>query len=139
MLVTAPMLKRMTFPTRIRRVLFGVLAVLSLGLAFVGAVLPGIPATEFVLLAVWLASRSSPALQRWIEQHPLWAESLRCWKQEGAIRRSTRVKSLLLCAVGVVLLLYWQTPLWVTVLAIGGMTTGQLFIWTRPYPAMNNL
>lgn len=117
-----------------QRALYGVLAVLSLGVAFVGAMLPGIPATEFVLLALWFASRSSPQLRHWIEHRSCFAESIRCWKEEGAIKKSTRYKAAALCLMGLAVLIMLQPPVWLTVLAVVGMSTGQIFIWSRPYP-----
>ena len=46
----------------LRRVAYLLLAYASLGLAILGVFLPGLPSTEFVLLAAWAAARSSPRL-----------------------------------------------------------------------------
>lgn len=52
----------MTRPARskLARLLYGILAYVSLGVGLVAIVIPGLPTTEFILLAAWAATRSSP-------------------------------------------------------------------------------
>jgi len=116
----------------LKRLGYLVLAWVSLGLALLGAVLPGLPCTEFVLLSAWAASRSSPRLSRWLERHRLFGPLLRDWRDGGVIsRRSKTVASLaMLGCLG--LLLWHQPPAWVLACAVGGMGCGALFIWSRP-------
>ena len=47
-------------------VLWRVLAVVSLVLALIGVVLPGLPTVPFLLVSAWAASRGWPRLERWI-------------------------------------------------------------------------
>ena len=41
---------------------YALLAYTSLGVGMIGLVVPGLPTTEFVLLAAWAAAKSSPRL-----------------------------------------------------------------------------
>ena len=45
------------------------LGLLSVGLGGLGAVVPGMPATIFFLVASYLFARSSPRLHRWLMEH----------------------------------------------------------------------
>jgi uncharacterized membrane protein YbaN (DUF454 family) len=48
----------------------------SLGLAALGVLLPGLPTTVFLLIALWAFSRSSERLHAWVKRMPLFREAL---------------------------------------------------------------
>lgn len=48
-----------------------VLGLVATVLAVAGAILPGLPTTPFVLVALWAFARSSEALTRWLRRIPL--------------------------------------------------------------------
>ncbi len=73
---------------RLQRALLRLLAVLCLGIAFVGVVTPGLPTTEFVLLAAWAAARSSPRLHAWILRNRLLGPLLLQWQSGKLPRRA---------------------------------------------------
>ncbi|WP_312207309.1 YbaN family protein [Pseudomonas kuykendallii] len=108
------------------------LAHASLGLALLGVFLPGLPTTEFVLLAAWAASRSSPRLSRWLENHRLLGPTLRDWRNGGVIARRRKWLASLSMALAFAVL---TTTLrhWPSLLCIGlGMLCGVIWIWSRP-------
>ncbi|SDH20934.1 hypothetical protein SAMN05216588_103186 [Pseudomonas flavescens] len=108
------------------------LAYLSIGMAALGVIVPGLPTTEFVLLAAWAASRSSPRLNAWLENHRLFGPLLRNWRDGGVIgRRSKVVASLsMLTAFCIMLLTVAHPPS--LIFAGLGMSGGALWIWSRP-------
>ncbi len=124
----------MTRPStsKLSRVLFGLLAYVSLGIGLVAIVIPGLPTTEFILLAAWAATRSSPRLSAWLENHRLFGPILHNWRNGKVIQRRAKVSatlSMLLCAG---LMLVFIGLRWPVGLAIGGMALGNLWIWSRP-------
>ncbi|MEE1926154.1 YbaN family protein [Pseudomonas sp. 148P] len=124
----------MTRPSssKLSRVLYGLLAYVSLGIGLVAIVVPGLPTTEFILLAAWAATRSSPRLSAWLENHRLFGPILHNWRNGKVIQRRAKVSatvSMLLCATLMLVFLEHRWPVW---LAIGGMTLGNLWIWSRP-------
>lgn len=77
--------------TGLRRVLYVCGGLGCVGLAYLGAILPGLPTTPWVLLASYLFSRSSPRLNRWLKRSPLFGRLLRDWDEHGGIRRPVKV------------------------------------------------
>jgi len=127
----------MTRPARskLSRLLYGILAYVSLGIGLVAIVIPGLPTTEFILLAAWAATRSSPRLSAWLENHRLFGPILYNWRNGKLIQRRAKVSatiSMLVCA-GV--MLTFLDHRWPVFLAIAGMALGNLWIWSRPEPA----
>lgn len=110
------------------------LAWVSLGLAMAGAVLPLLPTTPFLLLSAWAATKGSPRLALWLQQHPRFGPLLRAWREEGAIPRSAKVTGLAL------ILFSWLTLFWLgadwRLLAVLGLlfVTGGTWLATRPLP-----
>jgi uncharacterized membrane protein YbaN (DUF454 family) len=68
-----------------------VLGVASLGLAYLGWILPGLPWTPFVLLASYCFARSSPRLERWLLNNRLFGKFLREYQKEKGIRFRTKL------------------------------------------------
>jgi uncharacterized membrane protein YbaN (DUF454 family) len=117
------------------RALLLLLAVLSLGLAVLGAILPGLPCAEFVLLAAWAGARSSPRLHGWLHRHPLFGPVLHNWHHGRRVSRRAKwaaSASMLVCAL---LLCVGVPHLWLVLPALGCMAGVQIWLWRRPEPA----
>ena len=65
---------------RLQRALLVGAGVLSLLLGLLGAVLPGLPTTPFVLLAAACFAKASPRLHRWLLQHRWLGPMVRDWE-----------------------------------------------------------
>jgi uncharacterized membrane protein YbaN (DUF454 family) len=83
------------------------------GMAYLGVILPGLPATPWVLLASVCFSKSSPRLERWLRRSPLFGPMLRDWVEHKGIRRPVKAFAVTLVVVVVSLtLVYGPLPLW---------------------------
>ncbi|MCC7124089.1 MAG: YbaN family protein [Acidobacteria bacterium] len=58
------------------RAIYVVIGLTSVGFAGLGAVLPGLPTTVFLLIALWAFARSSDRLHAWVRRVPIFREAL---------------------------------------------------------------
>ncbi|MCY4644950.1 MAG: YbaN family protein [Bacteriovoracales bacterium] len=106
---------------------------LSLGLGFLGAFLPLLPTTPFVLLAAYCFSKTHPRFYRWLRSLPVVGPSIEEWNDRGIIRRSAKVTATfaLLC---ISLFLWFRPliPLSVKLTAYGVFMVVITFVVSRP-------
>ncbi|MFM2246185.1 MAG: hypothetical protein RL071_2259 [Pseudomonadota bacterium] len=57
----------------------------ALALAVIGAILPVMPSTCFVLVAAWAFGRSSPRLAAWLRGLPVFGRVITDWERERAM------------------------------------------------------
>ncbi|MBD8492523.1 YbaN family protein [Pseudomonas syringae] len=120
--------------SRLSRLLYGLLAYTSLGIGIAAIFIPGLPTTEFILLAAWAATRSSPRLNAWLENHRVFGPMLYNWRNGRRVARKAKISatvSMLVCAI-VMLSLFHH--IWWLYLALAGMALGNLWLWSRPEP-----
>lgn len=91
--------------------LFVVLGWVCIGLAVLGAVLPVLPTTPWVLLAAYLFARSSPRFHAWIMGHRLFGPMIRDWRSGLGITARTKVIAIATIALSVGVSI-WLVPLW---------------------------
>lgn len=115
----------------VRRHLYLVAGLVSLGLAVIGAVLPLMPTTVFVILAAFCFARSSPKLEAKLLAHPVFGAHIASWRERGAISRKGKIAASVAFAASIVVALIfapwpWSVAPIVAALVIGG------WIWSRP-------
>ena len=94
---------------------------ICVGLAYLGALLPGLPTTPWVLLAGHCFSKSSPRLERWLKRSPVFGKLLRDWDDHHGIRRPVKVFAVCLIVTVVTLsIVFGGLPIWVRCV-IGGL------------------
>lgn len=105
------------------------------GIGVAGIFLPLLPTTPFLLLAAWLFARSSPRLERWLFDHPLFGRPLRDWQEDGAISRGAQICALSLMALGFAIFWLRLQPSMLTASVIAAiMLAVGVFIASRPEP-----
>ena len=88
--VTASPSERVLLRRRIATLLWRALALVSLLLGAIGAMLPVLPTVPFLLLAAWAASKGWPALELWLLNHRRLGPPLVQWRERGAVSRPTK-------------------------------------------------
>jgi uncharacterized membrane protein YbaN (DUF454 family) len=63
----------------IKKILWNTLGFLSLGMAYLGVITPGLPYSIFVVFAAYCFSKGSERMHRWIMNHKLFGPFLTNW------------------------------------------------------------
>lgn len=125
-----------SFFGRVSRPLWLSLGLLLVLLGFIGALVPLMPTTIFLILAAACFARSSPRLETWLLTHRRFGSTLRAWREDGAIGPRAKMMACVGIAVGYVL--FWsgaQPRLLIGLLVALPMAACAAFIVTRPSPA----
>jgi len=104
-----------------------------LSLAVIGALLPFLPSTPFVLLASWCFYRGSPRIHAWMHRSRWFGPTLDDWHHYHGIRRGLKHRAILLVALVVaVSLVYSSLAWWLRYLFLAAVAVGLYTIWTVP-------
>ena len=115
------------------RHLFLFLGWLFFALGLLGVLLPLLPTTPFMLLALWAFSRSSDRLHDWLYSHPRFGPPLRDWRRHGVVSRRAKVVGVSMMSIsGVWLVGFSSIPVHAVVIVCLTMVTTSLYLLTRP-------
>lgn len=120
---------------RLARPMWILLGILALALGALGAVLPLLPTTPFILLAAFCFARSSPRLHDWLLTHRIFGPLIMNWEREGAISRRAKMAAVAMMAITPVVTLLIGAPLWALLAQIAVLAGAATFVLTRPDPS----
>lgn len=113
-----------------RRAVYLVAGGLALVLAGIGTVLPGLPTTPFLIVAVAFFARSSPRMHDALVRSRLFGPYIQDWRTHRAIRPHVRYLALVAVLMGVGVTCVWSPVGWpiksLTILA-GGIGLAVVF------------
>jgi len=109
-----------------------VLGFLSLGMAYVGLITPGIPYSIFVVAAAYCFAKGSPKMHAWLYNHKLFGPFLTNWNEKRVFPH--KMKYFMLAMMSSSLLIMWFTG----VKPIGILSTGIFMllvaVWAWRWP-----
>jgi uncharacterized protein len=109
------------------------LGFLMLALGIVGAFLPVVPTTVFIILAGWFFGKSSPRLEAWLLSHHTFGPALQGWRAKGAIPRKAKLAACSGMAAGYALFWWGARPGWPLAAGVAlFMLASAAFVLSRP-------
>jgi uncharacterized membrane protein YbaN (DUF454 family) len=100
-----------------KKFLWKMLGFLSLGMAYIGVVTPGIPWSIFIVFAAYCFAKGSPKMHAWIYGHPKFGPFLTNWTEKKVFPRKLKYLMIVTMSTTAVFLLvtapikafYWST------------------------------
>lgn len=112
------------------------LAALCFGIGFLGLFLPLLPTTEFMLAAVYCASRGSPRFEAWIRSRRYVGPLLESWERERAIPRRAKFAAVGMIAASALFLLWHLGEGWLRWALLALLVGVAAWLVTRPEPSL---
>jgi uncharacterized protein len=109
--------------THMKQLFWKVLGFLSLGMAYVGVITPGLPYSIFVVFAAYCFAKGSPRMHAWIYNHKLFGPFLLNWETKRVF--PTKMKFFMIFMMSTSLTIMW-------------FTTGNIvaILWTAGFMAL---
>jgi uncharacterized membrane protein YbaN (DUF454 family) len=102
-------------------------------LGFIGALLPVMPTTIFLIGAAGCFARSSPRFERWLLDHRWFGPSLRNWREHRAIPLKAKLLAITSMAGGFMIFMIAVHPhAWLALLVGAAICGCGCYVGTRP-------
>jgi uncharacterized membrane protein YbaN (DUF454 family) len=115
-----------------KKFFWNVLGFLSLGMAYIGVITPGIPYSCFVVAAAYCFAKGNERMHRWLYNHKLFGPFLTNWGTKRVFPH--KMKYFMLVTMSVSLIIMWFTG----VKPIGILSTGIFMalvaVWAWRFP-----
>lgn len=106
---------------------------LNVGLGVVGIVVPGMPTTVFLLMALWAFSKCSTRFHRWLYNHGTLGPPIRDWHERRVIPARAKAAALAMMSMNVAILALFVAESWLLPSAVAAcLVPVAAFILTRP-------
>lgn len=103
------------------------------GVGVIGAVLPVLPTTPFMILSLWAFSNSSDRARSWLYNHRIFGPPLQRWNEHKVIAPRAKMASIGAMSVSFAYLAFFTPTTWPWLLATGAlMAYGAFYILTKP-------
>jgi uncharacterized membrane protein YbaN (DUF454 family) len=115
------------------RPVFFVLGWLFFALGVVGAFLPVLPTTPFMILALWAFARSSQRFHDWLYTHRVFGPPLQRWEEHRVIPTGAKMAAIGAMAASLTYLIFFTAVPAMALLATTAlMAVGAGYILTKP-------
>jgi uncharacterized membrane protein YbaN (DUF454 family) len=117
---------------KLSKALWFATGILSIGVAFIGVVVPGIPWSTPTVIAAYCFARSSDRMHSWLYNHPRFGPFLRGWQEKRIFPQ--RLKYLMLLTMSTTLLITGLATGNVLAVAWTGVFMVAVAVWAWRYP-----
>ncbi|MGE0399602.1 MAG: YbaN family protein [Kofleriaceae bacterium] len=105
---------------------------LFVGLGVLGAVLPVLPTTPFLLISLWAFSRSSVRFETWLLEHKRFGPRLVAWRTHRVIPLPAKLAAWGSMIASLTVMAIVHRPLWQIGLAASVMAIGATYVASKP-------
>lgn len=105
---------------------------LFVGLGVLGAFLPVLPTTPFLLISMWAFSKSSARLERWLLEHKRFGPKLVAWRTDRVIPLGAKLAAWGSMIASLAIMAIAHRPLWQIGLAASVMAIGATYVASKP-------
>jgi len=116
----------------IKKYLYMALGFLSLGMAYVGVVVPGIPFSIFLVIAAWAFAKSSKRMHDWLYNHKYFGPFLTNWVQKRVFPTKGKYAMVLVMASSLAFLYFSTGNLKAFAWSGGFMALVAIWAWRFP-------
>ena len=117
----------------IKKMFWGGLGFLSLGMAYVGIVVPGIPFSIFLVFAAYCFAKSSKRMHDWLYNHKYFGPFLTNWVQKRVFPQKGKYAMVIVMSSS--LLFLWFTTENIKAVAWSGGFMALVAVWAWRYPS----
>ncbi len=104
-----------------------------LALGVIGAFLPILPTTPFLLLAAFCYSKSSKKYHLWLRSHKYLGPPITNWQQDGVISLKAKIFATIMVSLVMIFRIpYLKIALFIRIFVLCILIMVLIFIWTRP-------
>ena len=118
-----------------KRIVLLSLGWLCVGLAFVGILVPGIPTTIFLIIALWAFTQSSKKFQTWLLNHKKFGPILKNWQSHKVVPQRAKILMAILQISAVILVHYVFNNLIITISLAVILIFVALYVFSLPNKA----
>ena len=115
-----------------KKFLWKILGFLSLGMAYIGVITPGLPYSPFVVFAAYCFAKSSPRMHAWIMNHKTFGPFITNWNQKRVF--PLKLKFFMLASMSVSLLIMFFTGVKLIGIISTAIFMGLVAIWAWRFP-----
>lgn len=114
------------------RPLIFILGWISVVLGAIGAILPIMPTTPFLILAAFLFSKSSPRFHKWLLDLPKFGPIIREWEETKTIRKEVKVTAIVVLSISMMVTITFVPvkPIVKGVMVFVWISVS-IYLWTR--------
>ncbi len=128
-----PSAERLALRRRLATLLWRSVAVVSVVLGAIGAMLPVLPTVPFLILSAWAASKGWPAFEIWLLNHRRLGPPIVAWRARGAVSRNAKwFSTLMMSSSGIGLQFFPQIPLALRIAVPAMLLAVGVWLWLRP-------
>ena len=115
------------------RIIFFTLGWGFFALGLIGAFLPVLPTTPFMLLALIMFAKSSERFHQWLYHHRIFGPPLQKWHEHRVISSKAKIMSISMMSLSLLYVIFFSPiPVWMMILTGLLMGYGAWFILTKP-------